>query len=669
MNKLNRNHEYYYQIQGQMHITGREYCIFVLYTPKGIKWVREEYDYNFWKEKMEPKLTRFYMDCLLPEIVNPRVSRNMDPREPPYVIQAQEQQKQRKIENDEKKKAQSEKNIKGMIVKKEKLKKMSKSKSSDTKKLDLTIARNDDSDSEKSIEDEPPEETALSRTKKMFEKKYFRELSEKSKGTSDLKSAKIRLWNNLKGYLPKYLQVLKLPNVSKVTPKIKTMQSPKKTIKKSLENLEIDKPEINMRNHSDCDIEIVEVSYDVNNMTDKSVQNLKNEFDNRPINIQSLNKRILSLTTFVDADCIDAFLRVQMRRETCLVSQSVFYLSMGSSKLIEAVQSPSVQIIGGNFNHHWRVLYFDGKNMILYDSYPELTNGKLHERESAYVKLRFPRIKEKNITVKKMLTQQPDGYSCGIFSAAYVESIISGKDPSEINYSTNMSDMRHHFFNIIESNTSSPFPYHPIYQDEPGIDNDLYGANEEQQMLVDLVNVQVDQDQIILSILQEFKLLYDEAIQAFLEILQAYSPHLEIHEVQHFFWRKLLRPAKKEKHLQIIGGQLSDHWICLYYDGKALFILDSKYKSRIELYGEKEKRYIQKRYPHINFNDIKLVHVTQQPDGYSCGVYAAAFATEIAMGNTPLGKEFSENPMKMRKHLAEIVRSKILVPFPEKKRR
>ena len=47
---------------------------------------------------MEPKLSRFYFDSLLPEIIDPRTPRYMDIREPPYVIEAQEKLKQKKLD-------------------------------------------------------------------------------------------------------------------------------------------------------------------------------------------------------------------------------------------------------------------------------------------------------------------------------------------------------------------------------------------------------------------------------------------------------------------------------------------------------------------------------------------------------------------------------------------
>lgn len=32
---LKKNHDYFYQIQGQLHITQKKYCYFVVWTPKG----------------------------------------------------------------------------------------------------------------------------------------------------------------------------------------------------------------------------------------------------------------------------------------------------------------------------------------------------------------------------------------------------------------------------------------------------------------------------------------------------------------------------------------------------------------------------------------------------------------------------------------------------------
>ena len=646
-NKLNTNHDFYYQIQGQMHITGRQYCIFVLYTPKGIKWVRVEYDKKFWDEKMEPKLSKFYMDSLLPEIVNPRIHRNMDIREPTYVIEAQQKLEEKKL-----KKGQTG-------VEKSKQKKLANLKSSDSKKIDLTVAENEDLDFAEQNAPVIEPETALSRTKKFFAKKYFKELPVKSKGTGELKSAKVRLWKKLIGYLPRHLQLQIITKTSENTNKLVNKSSNKNelVIKSTHKN--------KLVNKTDIECEIV-AEWTDSNINERSVRSIKKEFDERTIDVDSLKDNILPLESWINADAIDAFMRIQMNRGTNLVSQSVLYLTRINSKLIESITAPSVQIIGGNYSSHWRVLFFDGKTIVLYDSLYESINNKLLLQESEYLKLRFPQIKEEDIRYKKMLTKQCDTYSCGVFSAAYVESIISGKDPSDINYSTNMTIMRQHFFNIIRCGWSSPFPHHPKYEDVPGVD--FGDDNEEDQLVItNAVNSDLDKDLIIISALQENVYVYDEGIQAFIQILQECAPDFEIHEIQHFHYRKLLRPPRKEKHLQIIGGVTSNHWMCLYYNGELLYIFDSLTEGVIENYGEQEKRYIQKRYPSIDFNTIKIVPVTRQPDSFSCGIYAAAFATEIAMGSNPAMKKFSKLPMKMRKHFAEIIRSGILVPFPEQK--
>jgi len=48
---------YYYQIQGQMHITERNACYFFIFTTKWTKLEIIKYSETFWKTKMEPYLT------------------------------------------------------------------------------------------------------------------------------------------------------------------------------------------------------------------------------------------------------------------------------------------------------------------------------------------------------------------------------------------------------------------------------------------------------------------------------------------------------------------------------------------------------------------------------------------------------------------------------------
>ena len=68
---LKENHAYYAQIQGQMAIGTYPRCDFVIYTSKGVSVQRVAFDEQFWKDKLLPKLTLFYDNCVSPEIVSP----------------------------------------------------------------------------------------------------------------------------------------------------------------------------------------------------------------------------------------------------------------------------------------------------------------------------------------------------------------------------------------------------------------------------------------------------------------------------------------------------------------------------------------------------------------------------------------------------------------------
>ena len=69
--ELKDTHTYYAQVQGQMAITGRKWCDFVVYTKKGLSVQRIVYDYAFWTTKLLPKLVDFYDNCVCPSIVSP----------------------------------------------------------------------------------------------------------------------------------------------------------------------------------------------------------------------------------------------------------------------------------------------------------------------------------------------------------------------------------------------------------------------------------------------------------------------------------------------------------------------------------------------------------------------------------------------------------------------
>nr|XP_042908919.1 uncharacterized protein LOC122271496 [Parasteatoda tepidariorum] len=87
--EINLRHKHYFQVQGQLHITKRKYCLYIMWTPKGVKIEKIFKDDRFWNKEMKLKLQQFYFDCILPELVDPRHTRSMKIREPEYIIQVQ----------------------------------------------------------------------------------------------------------------------------------------------------------------------------------------------------------------------------------------------------------------------------------------------------------------------------------------------------------------------------------------------------------------------------------------------------------------------------------------------------------------------------------------------------------------------------------------------------
>lgn len=86
---LKKNSNYFYQVQGQLHITGKTSCYFILYAEKWMHVELIQRDDAFWQNNMVQKLTAFYLEALLPEIVSPRYTIRLnvsDIRDAPYVI-------------------------------------------------------------------------------------------------------------------------------------------------------------------------------------------------------------------------------------------------------------------------------------------------------------------------------------------------------------------------------------------------------------------------------------------------------------------------------------------------------------------------------------------------------------------------------------------------------
>lgn len=74
--KLKDKHSYYYQVQGQMALTGYEWCDFVVWTLRGISVQRIHFDKTLW-EMMCTKLISFYRNVIIPEIYTSKIRRDI----------------------------------------------------------------------------------------------------------------------------------------------------------------------------------------------------------------------------------------------------------------------------------------------------------------------------------------------------------------------------------------------------------------------------------------------------------------------------------------------------------------------------------------------------------------------------------------------------------------
>lgn len=96
--EINTGHKWYFQMQGQLHITKTTTCLFGIWfgddNPMKVYYV--ERDDQFWETKMKSQLQIFYLSCLLPELIDSRQERGMNIRDPEYILKAIEKLKKEK---------------------------------------------------------------------------------------------------------------------------------------------------------------------------------------------------------------------------------------------------------------------------------------------------------------------------------------------------------------------------------------------------------------------------------------------------------------------------------------------------------------------------------------------------------------------------------------------
>lgn len=97
---LKSSHKYWYQIQGQLNITGREYCDLIVFAKTDTVFLRIYKNTEVWEEDMLPKLQCFYMECMLPELCDSRIAREQKARNGEYITNAILQKAERDAKKD-----------------------------------------------------------------------------------------------------------------------------------------------------------------------------------------------------------------------------------------------------------------------------------------------------------------------------------------------------------------------------------------------------------------------------------------------------------------------------------------------------------------------------------------------------------------------------------------
>ncbi|XP_072750547.1 uncharacterized protein [Anoplolepis gracilipes] len=321
--KMNQNHRFFYQVQWQLNITQRNYCIFALWTPKSLKTVVVNRDNDFWENKMLPFLTRFYYDCMLPEILDSHHNRHMPIRNPQYIIDAQE---------------------------------------------------------------------------KVSKRKGKRFVQQNDIDKRDIEQENKRLKLNV---------------------------------------LQTDETNIAVVSDTEQDSDCILVSYSKikKDLTKDEIAKRKKVLDDTIAPFSLVRENVLPIQSKLNDSSLDTFLRIA-REISCFETQSVLYIEF--QDLITASDSDnSLQIIGGNCTDHWRCIFYNGSKLHVYDSLPNCTYKKLAQIEKDYIHKRYPRINVNDIIFGKVQLQ-PDSTCCGIYAVAFATSIVLGRNPCENKYSNDV---------------------------------------------------------------------------------------------------------------------------------------------------------------------------------------------------------------------------------------
>ncbi|KAF5274797.1 hypothetical protein FQR65_LT00380 [Abscondita terminalis] len=77
--RLKRKHNYYYQVQGQLNVSNKNYCYFIVYVDDKTELFVEKInkDQQLWSNVMLPPLIKFYKENVVPEIIQRRAPKGL----------------------------------------------------------------------------------------------------------------------------------------------------------------------------------------------------------------------------------------------------------------------------------------------------------------------------------------------------------------------------------------------------------------------------------------------------------------------------------------------------------------------------------------------------------------------------------------------------------------
>ena len=181
------------------------------------------------------------------------------------------------------------------------------------------------------------------------------------------------------------------------------------------------------------------------------LQSKLNDYD-----LDLLRVKILEPFEWLNDDALDAFVGI-VRDNSDIEKESVVYINHPVS-VYPAQTSHTAMILGGQCTKHWRLAYYNGLSVAVYDTIPNYTGGKLVKKELDYILKRFPHLSEKDVNFIKIKSKQPDSNSCGIYAAGLLTYLTTNGDPSQVSLSRDIHIMRSHFLKIIECRKLSLFP-------------------------------------------------------------------------------------------------------------------------------------------------------------------------------------------------------------------